>query len=87
MELLGAKQVSEMIVVPIGTLRYWRHSDIGPASFTLAAGSYTDATRCCAGSQSGRTQPDVEAATRREARSRKRPRGLAEVFRSNHLIT
>ena len=34
MELLGAKQVSEMIGVPVGTLRYWRHSDIGPASFT-----------------------------------------------------
>ena len=35
MELLGAKQVSEMIGVPVGTLRYWRYSDIGPASFTL----------------------------------------------------
>ena len=35
MELLGAKQVSEMTGVPVGTLRYWRHSDIGPASFTL----------------------------------------------------
>jgi hypothetical protein len=35
MELLDAKQVSAMIGVPVGTLRYWRHSDIGPASFTL----------------------------------------------------
>ena len=35
MELLSAKEVSEMTGVPIGTLRYWRHSDIGPASFTL----------------------------------------------------
>lgn len=35
MELLGAKEVSDMIGVPVGTLRYWRHSDIGPASFTL----------------------------------------------------
>jgi len=35
MELLDAKQVSEMTGVPIGTLRYWRHSDIGTASFTL----------------------------------------------------
>lgn len=35
MELLRAKQVSEMTGVPVGTLRYWRHSDIGPASFTL----------------------------------------------------
>lgn len=35
MELLGAKEFSAMIGVPVGTLRYWRHSDIGPASFTL----------------------------------------------------
>lgn len=35
MELIDAKQVSAMTGVPIGTLRYWRHSDIGPASFTL----------------------------------------------------
>jgi DNA-binding transcriptional MerR regulator len=35
MELPGAKEVSDMIGVPAGTLRYWRHSDIGPASFTL----------------------------------------------------
>ena len=35
MELLGAKQVSQMTGVPVGTLRYWRHFDIGPASFTL----------------------------------------------------
>jgi predicted DNA-binding transcriptional regulator AlpA len=35
MELLGAKEVSDLTGVPVGTLRYWRHSDIGPASFTL----------------------------------------------------
>ncbi|WP_082274627.1 helix-turn-helix transcriptional regulator [Mycobacterium innocens] len=35
MELIGAKDVSEMIGVPLGTLRYWRHANIGPASFTL----------------------------------------------------
>lgn len=35
MELPGAKQVSEITGVPVRTLRYWRHSDIGPASFTL----------------------------------------------------
>lgn len=35
MELIGARDVSDMIGVPIGTLRYWRHLDIGPASFTL----------------------------------------------------
>ncbi|MFN6549099.1 helix-turn-helix transcriptional regulator [Mycolicibacterium septicum] len=35
MEILSSKQVSELIGVPVGTLRYWRSSDIGPASFTL----------------------------------------------------
>ncbi len=35
MALLGAKQVSEMTGIPTGTPRYWRHSNIGPASFTL----------------------------------------------------
>ena len=35
MELLGAKQVSEITGVPVGTLRYWLLSDIGPACFTL----------------------------------------------------
>ena len=35
MELMVARQVSEMTGVPLGTLRYWRHHDIGPASFTL----------------------------------------------------
>lgn len=35
MDLLGAKEVSDITGVPMGTLRYWRHSNIGPASFTL----------------------------------------------------
>lgn len=35
MELVGARQVAEMTGVPVGTLRYWRHADLGPASFTL----------------------------------------------------
>lgn len=35
MELIGAKEVSDMIGVPVGTPRYWQHSNIGPASFTL----------------------------------------------------
>ncbi|AWT57016.1 helix-turn-helix transcriptional regulator [Mycolicibacterium smegmatis] len=35
MDLLSAKQVSDIIGVPVGTLRYWRHCDMGPASFTL----------------------------------------------------
>lgn len=35
MEILGSKQVSEWTGVPVGTLRYWRHANEGPASFTL----------------------------------------------------
>jgi hypothetical protein len=35
MELVNAHQVSEMTGVPLGTLRYWRHANLGPASFTL----------------------------------------------------
>lgn len=35
MELVDARQVSALTGVPVGTLRYWRHADIGPASFTL----------------------------------------------------
>jgi predicted DNA-binding transcriptional regulator AlpA len=35
MELMCARQVSELTGVPVGTLRYWRHANLGPASFTL----------------------------------------------------
>jgi hypothetical protein len=35
MDILSARKVSELIGVPLGTLRYWRHAGIGPASFTL----------------------------------------------------
>ncbi len=35
MELLGVSEVSAMTGIPAGTLRYWRHSDLGPGSFTL----------------------------------------------------
>lgn len=35
MGIMTTKQVSEAIGVPVGTLRYWRHCDQGPASFTL----------------------------------------------------
>jgi DNA-binding transcriptional MerR regulator len=35
MELVNAHQVSEMTGVPLGTLRYWRHANLGPTSFTL----------------------------------------------------
>jgi len=69
MELLGAKEVSDITGVPVGTLRYWRHSDIGPVSIALGRESCTSATRFCDGSRSARAQPDVEAATLREVRS------------------
>lgn len=35
MELLVTAEVAELVRVPIGTLRYWRHCDEGPASFRL----------------------------------------------------
>ena len=78
MDLLSAKQVSDIIGIPVGTLRYWRHCDIGPASFTL--GRRVGATKCCDGSRSKKAQPGAEAETPREPHPRKRPRGLAEVF-------
>jgi hypothetical protein len=87
MELLDAKQVSAMIGVPVGTLRYWRHSDIGPASFTLGRRVVYRRDEVLRWISSGRTQPDVEAATPRDVQRRERPRGLAEVSRSNHPIT
>ncbi len=34
-EFLSTKEVSEMTGVAPGTLRYWRHLGIGPASWTL----------------------------------------------------
>ena len=35
MDILDTKQVAQLIGLPLGTLRYWRHANIGPASFTL----------------------------------------------------
>lgn len=36
MELLNAPEVARMLGnVPLGTLRYWRHCEEGPASFRL----------------------------------------------------
>ncbi|WP_435794851.1 helix-turn-helix transcriptional regulator [Nocardia beijingensis] len=34
-ELLTTKEVSELTGIPVGTLRFWRHSGIGMASFAL----------------------------------------------------
>jgi len=34
-EFMTSEQVSELIGVHPGTLRYWRHADKGPASFRL----------------------------------------------------
>lgn len=34
-EIIGTDQVSTMTKIPKGTLRYFRHSNQGPASFTL----------------------------------------------------
>jgi len=35
MEIMGTRAVSDMTGVPVGTLRYWRSTNQGPASFTL----------------------------------------------------
>ena len=35
MDILDSKQVSAMTGLPVGTLRYWRHANLGPASFSL----------------------------------------------------
>jgi hypothetical protein len=32
---LSTPEVAELTGIPAATLRYWRHADIGPASFTL----------------------------------------------------
>ena len=34
-EYLSTNQVSEETGIPMATLRYWRHADQGPASFSL----------------------------------------------------
>ena len=36
--LLNTEEVSAATGVPHATLRYWRHADQGPASFTLGPG-------------------------------------------------
>ncbi len=35
MDILDTSKVSELTGLPVGTLRYWRHADVGPASFSL----------------------------------------------------
>lgn len=34
-EYLSTKQVEQEYGVPSGTLRYWRHNNMGPASFAM----------------------------------------------------
>ena len=37
-QLLNTKQAAELLNVPVGTLRWWRHlGDAGPKSFTLGS--------------------------------------------------
>lgn len=76
MELIGAKEVSDMIGVPVGTLRYWRHSNIGRRASRWAAESCTGARRFCDGSRSARMQAGGVAATPRDLNLWERPRGL-----------
>lgn len=37
-EFLKTKQVSELTGIPVGTLRFWRSTEVGPASFSLGPG-------------------------------------------------
>jgi predicted DNA-binding transcriptional regulator AlpA len=34
-EIMTTRQVSETTGIPVGTLRFWRHTNQGPASFAL----------------------------------------------------
>lgn len=77
MDLLDAKQVSEMIGVPVGTLRHWRHSDIGPASFTLGRRVVYRRDEVSRWISKRRAQLDVELAPDDELRDR-----LARVIAS-----
>jgi predicted DNA-binding transcriptional regulator AlpA len=79
MELPGAKEVSDMTGVPVGTLRYWRHSDIGPASFTLGRRVVYRRDEVLRWISERRTQPGGEAATPHEVCQQERPRGLANL--------
>lgn len=36
-ELLSTKETSELLNIPVGTLRWWRHTGEGPRSFKLGA--------------------------------------------------
>ncbi|ONM47173.1 helix-turn-helix transcriptional regulator [Nocardia donostiensis] len=36
-EILITREVAELTGIPEGTLRFWRHKGVGPASFTLNA--------------------------------------------------
>jgi hypothetical protein len=80
MELMVARQVSEMTGVPLGTLRYWRHTTLGrPVSLSGGASS-TTAMRFCAGSQNRKRRREEGVVTRRDqSPSSERPRGLMGV--------
>ncbi len=68
-ELLTIAEVSEMLRVPVGTLRYWRHLGAGPHSLRSAGGSATAAATCGPGSTpsaGARTRTDRANSTTRE---------------------
>ena len=87
MDLLGAKEVSDITGVPMGTLRYWRHSNIGPASFTLGRRVVYRRAEVL------RWISERESATRRGGGDAayclrtKKTSGTSRGLRSNHPIT
>ena len=73
MDILSARKVSELIGVPLGTLRYWRHAGIGPASFTLGRRVVYRRAKSSDGSPNRRGRL-VEAVTaQREAHKKRDP--------------
>jgi hypothetical protein len=87
MELIGAKEVSDTTGVPVGTLRYWRHSNIGPASFTLDRRVVYRREEVLRWISQRENATGGVAATPRDLNLWERARGLAEVFRSNRPLT
>lgn len=74
-------------VVPVGTLRYWRHSNIGPASFTLVRRVVYRREEVLRWISQREKATRRGAATPRDLNLWERPRGLAEVYRSNRPLT
>ncbi|HEU5453000.1 MAG TPA: helix-turn-helix domain-containing protein [Terriglobales bacterium] len=61
--LLTTKQTSEMLAVPVGTLRYWRNVGVGPAWVKLEGSVRYDERDVLAYINRNRHQPSVREVT------------------------